>query len=61
MNTILIPDSAPDRFSGKARVEETKINERGQAGAALTHGASVVEMVMVVRHASRSRAKQRRG
>ncbi|SPE60424.1 hypothetical protein SBV1_410113 [Verrucomicrobia bacterium] len=62
MSTRLIPDSATNRFAVVATIEDTSLNERGQAGPTLTHGLSEAEMeFVVVRRTAWSKTKRRRG
>ena len=62
MSTLLITDSAINRFARVATIEDTSINERGQAVPTPTHGLSEVEMkIVVVRHTAWSKAKWRSG
>ena len=62
MSTLLIPDSAINRFARGAAMEDTKVNARGRFGPTLTHGLSEVEMkIVVLRHTAWSKAKRRSG
>ncbi len=62
MSTLLIPDSAINRRVRVATMEDTSIDERGQAGPTLTHGLNEAKMkIVVVRHTAWSKAKGRCG